>query len=90
MSTVAEHRALLIRALGGYLDRESREAFDGMLRVLSIPGSRRALTPGQASWVRRALDEQAAHPERTDNASSQTPPMLRRENLPMRPPGRRA
>ena len=80
---------MLSRALAGYLDRETREAFDDMLRRITDPDSKnRALTEPQEKWVRRALAEQVAHPERKPNGS-ETPAMLRRENLPLKPPGRK-
>lgn len=85
-----EQRKLLSRALDGYLDRETREAFDDILRRVTNPQSKiRTLTGPQESWVRRVLAEQAAHPERKPNGGSETPAMLRRENLPMKPPGRK-
>lgn len=76
------------------LPDETREAFTDMQTKIGVSGR---LTDKQRAWVRNVLGDKA-EPEYENLVSSgkvprgvhvESPPVLRRENLPLRPPGRR-
>lgn len=90
--TVEDQKLLLDALELEKLDPSTRSAFEKMLEDLES-GERNMLSAKQRSWVRGVLDI----PEYENLASKgklargrevPTPEVLKRENLPMKPPGR--
>lgn len=96
MNAVEKDRAILKQALEKPdLSDENRESFEDMLEKLNAAD--KELSPKQRSWVKTILGD-AAEPEYENLFSSgkvplgnpvETIPALRRENLPLKPPGRK-
>ncbi len=94
--------ALLRRALEGSLSDEQRSAFEKMLEGLTEVTAQRcglapdkykydALTDKQRKWVAGVVGEPVYEnlaSARGLTTKIETIPMLRKENLPMKPPGR--
>lgn len=90
-------RRLVRRVLDEEITEAEREAFDEMLAMLDA--GRRVLSEKQRAWVREVGKRSGAdvdgvmdrwkRGEIPRGREVETPAVLRRENLPMKPPGKR-